>query len=93
MARDEERQGMHRGADDNASGVAAMLEIAQSMATQKRAGKLKLEHDVLFVLLGRARSLGFSDQTILQSSFSFCIQTFPKWEKRRQSFSNHGRLL
>ncbi len=48
MAKDEERQGMHRGADDNASGVASMLEIAQSFAQQKRAGKLPLEHDILF---------------------------------------------
>ncbi len=48
LARPEERNGMHRGADDNASGVAAMLEIAQSMAMQKRQGKLQLEHDILF---------------------------------------------
>jgi Tol biopolymer transport system component len=48
LARDEERQGIHRGADDNASGVAAMLEIAQSLALQKRQGKLQLNHDILF---------------------------------------------
>ncbi len=48
LARDEERNGIHRGADDNASGVAGMLEIAQSLASQKKSGKLKLKHDVLF---------------------------------------------
>ena len=48
LARDEERSGIHRGADDNASGVAAMLEIAQSLASQKKAGKLALKHDILF---------------------------------------------
>lgn len=48
LARDEERNGIHRGADDNASGVAAMLEIAQSLASQKKAGKLQLKHDILF---------------------------------------------
>ncbi|MCU0706897.1 MAG: M28 family peptidase [Pirellula sp.] len=48
LARDDERQGIHRGADDNASGVAAMLEIAQSLALQKKQGKLALKHDVLF---------------------------------------------
>ncbi|MFN9627184.1 MAG: M20/M25/M40 family metallo-hydrolase [Planctomycetota bacterium] len=48
LARDEERSGIHRGADDNASGVAAMLEIAQSLASQKKAGKLQLKHDILF---------------------------------------------
>jgi len=48
LARDEERQGVHRGADDNASGVAAMLEIAQSLALQKKQGRLQLKHDILF---------------------------------------------
>jgi hypothetical protein len=48
LAREEERQGVHRGADDNASGVAAMLEIAQSLALQKKQGKLQLQHDILF---------------------------------------------
>jgi Tol biopolymer transport system component len=48
LARPEEREGIHRGADDNASGVAGMLEIAQYLAQQKREGKLVLEHDVLF---------------------------------------------
>ncbi len=48
LARDEERQGVHRGADDNASGIAAMLEIAQSLAVQKKQGRLQLKHDILF---------------------------------------------
>lgn len=48
LARDEERNGVHRGADDNASGVAAMLEIAQSLASQKKSGKLQLKHDIIF---------------------------------------------
>ncbi|MFM8172473.1 MAG: M20/M25/M40 family metallo-hydrolase, partial [Pirellulaceae bacterium] len=48
LARDEERGGTHRGADDNASGVAGMLEIAQFLAAQKRSGKLSLKHDILF---------------------------------------------
>lgn len=48
LAFDEEKAGTHRGADDNASGVAAMLEIAQSFANAKKQGNLKLEHDVLF---------------------------------------------
>ena len=48
LARDEERGGIHRGADDNASGVAGMLEIAQYLAIQKRNGKLELKHDIVF---------------------------------------------
>jgi len=48
LARDDEQNAIHYGADDNASGVAGLLEIAQYLATQKKAGKLKMEHDVLF---------------------------------------------
>jgi len=49
LARDDERDGIHFGADDNASGVAAMLEIAEYLADQKSQGKLKLRRDILFV--------------------------------------------
>jgi hypothetical protein len=55
---------IHYGADDNASGVAALLEIAQHLAAQKAAGKLKLRHDILFAAwtgeeLGRQGSAHF----------------------------------
>ena len=39
---------VHPGADDNASGVAALLEIAQHLVEQQRAGRLKLKQDILF---------------------------------------------
>ena len=48
LARDEESQSIHYGADDNASGVAAMLEVAQYLADQQARGKLKLRRDILF---------------------------------------------
>lgn len=47
LAREDERNGIHFGADDNASGVAAMLEIAQYLAEQKEKG-VKFERDILF---------------------------------------------
>lgn len=47
-AKGDELNKIHHGADDNASGTAAVLEIAQWMAAQKRAGKLKLTRDVIF---------------------------------------------
>ena len=47
-AKGEELNRIHHGADDNASGVAGMIEIAQWLAAQKRDGKLKLTRDVLF---------------------------------------------
>ncbi len=39
---------IHRGADDNASGVAAVLEIAQWLAGEQKAGRLKLQREVIF---------------------------------------------
>ncbi len=48
LARDDESNRIHYGADDNASGVAAMLEIAEYLADQKARGKLTLRRDILF---------------------------------------------
>lgn len=47
LARDDEREGIHYGADDNASGVAAMLEIAEAMTAAKSDG-LKMKRDIVF---------------------------------------------
>lgn len=47
-AKGDELNKVHHGADDNASGTAAVLEIAQWMAAQKKEGKLKLTRDVIF---------------------------------------------
>ena len=44
----KEAREIHYGADDNASGVAALLEIAQDLSAQQEAGKLKLKRDVVF---------------------------------------------
>lgn len=67
LAKDEERGGIHRGADDNASGVAAMLEMAQYLAGLKKEGKLVLQHDILFAAwsgeeLGLIGSSYFTDE-------------------------------
>src|SRR5204862_5842222 len=47
-AADGEKRAIHHGADDNASGSAGVLEIAQSMAAQVKEGKLALKRDVIF---------------------------------------------
>lgn len=47
LATGELQDQIHVGADDNASGVAAMLEIAQYVAAQQDAGELKLKRDLL----------------------------------------------
>jgi Tol biopolymer transport system component len=47
LARTEENGMIHYGADDNASGVGGVLEIAQYLAEQKARGNLPMKHDLL----------------------------------------------
>jgi Tol biopolymer transport system component/Zn-dependent M28 family amino/carboxypeptidase len=48
LAREEEKGQIHYGADDNASGVAGLLEIAQALTEAKGKGELRLQRDVIF---------------------------------------------
>lgn len=48
LARTVEQGRIHPGADDNGSGVAALIEIAQWLAADHKAGKLKARRDILF---------------------------------------------
>ncbi|MEC9466155.1 MAG: M28 family peptidase [Myxococcota bacterium] len=48
LARGEETDQLHLGADDNASGVAAMMEIAVQLGEAIKSGSLRLKHDVVF---------------------------------------------
>jgi Tol biopolymer transport system component len=47
LARDTDTEKIHFGADDNASGVAALLEIAEYLSDLKARGKLNLNRDIL----------------------------------------------
>jgi Tol biopolymer transport system component len=47
-AKGDEADKIHHGADDNASGVGGMFEIAQWLAAQKKAGKLAMKRDIIF---------------------------------------------
>ena len=47
LAREDEVDQVHAGADDNASGVAAMLEIAQYLASEKSKGRLNSQRDLI----------------------------------------------
>ncbi len=49
LAKEDEQDQIHFGADDNASGTAAMLEIAEYFSAMKKKGQLPLKRDVLFV--------------------------------------------
>jgi Tol biopolymer transport system component len=48
LARDDEKGKIHYGADDNASGTASMLEIAQYLADREAKGQLTPKRDVIF---------------------------------------------
>lgn len=48
LARGEEAGEIHYGADDNASGVAALIEVAQKLAADAASGKLKSARDIVF---------------------------------------------
>jgi Tol biopolymer transport system component len=47
LARPGEEGQIHYGADDNASGVAGLLEIGEYLVNQKRAGKLSMRRDLI----------------------------------------------
>jgi hypothetical protein len=49
LAKDTEKGRIHYGADDNASGVAGMLEIAKFLKSKSAQHFSKWKHDVLFV--------------------------------------------
>jgi hypothetical protein len=48
LARADEKGQIHYGADDNASGVAVLIEVAQKLAADHQAGKLKGVRDIVF---------------------------------------------
>jgi Tol biopolymer transport system component len=62
LATDEEKGKIHYGADDNASGVAAVLEIAQHLADRVKQGHLSLKRDILFAAWS-AEELGLIGST------------------------------
>ncbi|KAA1259717.1 Leupeptin-inactivating enzyme 1 precursor [Rubripirellula obstinata] len=92
LARDDEREQIHVGADDNASGVAAMLEIAQYLAAEKRAGRLQAKRD--FVVAGwSGEELGLFGSQSFVDSFYQLYPDAPKAdvdEKAAAAAAAHG---
>ncbi len=69
LARGDEKGQIHFGADDNASGVAALIEVAQKLAADHAAGKLGGARDIIFATwsgeeLGLLGASHFVDQRI-----------------------------
>jgi Zn-dependent M28 family amino/carboxypeptidase len=48
LARDNEKSAIHFGADDNASGVTAMMQMAEALSNAKQAGQLQGQRDIVF---------------------------------------------
>ena len=77
LAKDDEREQVHVGADDNASGVGAMLEIAQYLAAEKRAGRLSAKRD-LIVAGWSGEELGLFGSQAFVDSFYQLYPSAPK---------------
>ncbi len=69
LARGDESGKIHYGADDNASGVAGVLEIAQYLVDQKAKEELPLRRDVLFALWS-GEELGLLGSSYFTRTFS-----------------------
>lgn len=50
LAKGAEKGQVHHGADDNASGVAAVMELAQALAPQIRSGNLRSNYNLAFAI-------------------------------------------
>ncbi|MCC9602729.1 M28 family peptidase [Stieleria sp. JC731] len=79
LAREDELDQVHQGADDNASGVAAMLEIAQYLASEKNAGRLKMQRDLL-IAAWSGEELGLYGSQAFVESFDEFFPDAPKSE-------------
>ncbi|MFB3903384.1 MAG: M28 family peptidase [Acidobacteriota bacterium] len=68
LAKEDEKGKIHYGADDNASGTASMLEIAQYLAYRKAKGQLTPKRDVIFAAWS-GEELGLIGSTHFAQSF------------------------
>ncbi len=68
LAKEDEKGKTHFGADDNASGTASMLEIAQYLADRKAKGQLAPKRDLIFAAWS-GEELGLIGSTYFAQSF------------------------
>jgi len=77
-AKGEEAGGIHFGADDNASGVAVVMELAQFFADRKKAGKLALKRDLIFAgWSGEELGLHGSRHFVAEAKRKFGAELYP----------------
>ena len=89
LAKDDERDQIHQGADDNASGVAAMLEIAEFISGEMDTGKLHAKRDFM-VAAWSGEELGlFGSQQFVETFY----ELYPSAPRADQSQSDaHGSI-
>lgn len=80
LAKEGEKGDIHYGADDNASGVAGLLEIAHYLVDQKAKGRLQLKRDVIFA--------GWSGEELGLLGSNYYVNNF-KGEKNPADLSKH----
>lgn len=86
LAGEEEQDQIHVGADDNASGVGVMLEMAQYFANEKSSGRLNAKRD-LIVAAWSGEELGlFGSQAYVASFFDL----YPKAPRIKNSENDHA---
>lgn len=84
LAKDDEQDQVHVGADDNASGVAAMLEMAHYLANEKSSGRLKPKRD-LIVAAWSGEELGLFGSKAFVESF---YELYPEAPRNSQATDN-----
>ncbi|MCH2187616.1 M28 family peptidase, partial [Myxococcota bacterium] len=82
LARASEKGSIHPGADDNASGVAALIEVAELLAARRDAGELGARRDILFAAWS-GEELGLLGSTHWVSQ---------ETETQAKAHSGHGSL-
>lgn len=92
LARENEKSKIHVGADDNASGVAGMLEIAEYMAKLKKDGKTKLHHDIVFAGWS-GEELGLHGSKHFADSWEGLVEGAMDKSKPRQPDSFHDFIV
>ncbi|MCC6699532.1 MAG: M28 family peptidase, partial [Candidatus Hydrogenedentes bacterium] len=78
LARDYEKERIHYGADDNASGVAGLFEIAQLLAQRKAGGQLPAKRDILFAAWS-GEELGLLGSAQFVKTYQGIPESAPLW--------------
>ncbi len=77
LAKGDEKGQLHLGADDNASGIAAMIEIAEYLTAQQKKTPDKFKHDIVFA--------GWSGEELGLFGSKHFAKTWPGLENARKA--------